>query len=479
MTNKKMIIINVITIFVCFLVGGLISWKSFYSISQNVKNFFKAYDIEIANLITNRVVEDLNNKLVTPTVIAENMANDNSFIDVIKKHDGDLIIKYLAYLQNHFECSTTFFADDSDYMYYTYSGKLSNVKKGRSTTEWYWKLRNSSQVLKTEIASNRQKNSILTVYVDYKVFDLNNKILGICGVGFELKDMMSIFEKYNSKHGVDVYLVKDGKLQLGTKNDENDFNYQNGLTNSNKSGECIFRYDENGGYSISKYVPSIDSQIIITRTGKADGVYSVVESSRVVIYQYIIAIIVSILIMNTIAFLIFFYRERKDLFLKTKIDRMTGLFNKTGFRDESEKILNLDHDSIAFIFLDLDNFKSVNDKLGHAIGDKAIIDAANSISSILRKEDLKGRFGGDEFCVCIKDISEDSLRMKLENLVSKLSKTYCENSLEVSVTGSVGCIYYETNHQLDFDKLMKEADELLYDVKKNGKNSYLLKKNNL
>lgn len=167
-------------------------------------------------------------------------------------------------------------------------------------------------------------------------------------------------------------------------------------------------------------------------------------------------------------------REREKLKEQSQKDSLTGLYNKEAFKQLCTEYLNKNQEQdCAVIFLDLDNFKSVNDVLGHMIGDKAIIDAAQKLKTVFSSYDFIGRFGGDEFCVLVKNITKEALENKMQWLVGMLKHTYKEGEEEVSITASVGVAYTRLSGY-DFRKLLEYADTALYEVKENGKNQYII-----
>lgn len=155
------------------------------------------------------------------------------------------------------------------------------------------------------------------------------------------------------------------------------------------------------------------------------------------------------------------------------IDELTGLYR----RDSFIKILTERNKTItpekmgALILIDLDGFKEVNDQLGHALGDRALIDAAVSLKSVLRKDDLVGRLGGDEFLVYLEGIKDiNGVKKCATKLNEVLTNTYEKDGKVVQVTASMGVVLYDKN--IPFKELYERADEELYKVKLSSKNSY-------
>lgn len=163
---------------------------------------------------------------------------------------------------------------------------------------------------------------------------------------------------------------------------------------------------------------------------------------------------------------------REELKQKSRIDGLTGLLNKAAFFEEAKAWLNeADGVNTALIFIDVDNFKMINDQLGHMTGDQAIKDVAKKLLVIFSNYDLIARFGGDEFCILLKDIQAETLKEKLAWTVEKLRAVYSADQTEVRCSASVGaaCTY---GRKTELEQLLDCADKALYYAKEHGKNQF-------
>ena len=163
-------------------------------------------------------------------------------------------------------------------------------------------------------------------------------------------------------------------------------------------------------------------------------------------------------------------------------DKLSSLLNKSAFERRSREYLMRDgrERMSALIIIDLDNFKEVNDKLGHMTGDLAIQDAAKKISLIFSERDFLGRFGGDEFCVLMrfdegltKEIVLKIINAKAGDLTRALKEEYFNEEQSVSVSASVGISLFPEGGKT-YEDLFLVADQALYDVKQHGKDGYRL-----
>jgi diguanylate cyclase (GGDEF)-like protein len=154
----------------------------------------------------------------------------------------------------------------------------------------------------------------------------------------------------------------------------------------------------------------------------------------------------------------------------SRLDALTGLLNSRSFYKVSSAKLNLCNRNILPItlaFIDLDNFKQANDTFGHLHGDKLLSLVADIFKKNLRSCDLIARMGGDEFAILLPATDASGANQALEKIRSLIEES--PDFACCAVTASIGGIT-TTNFQNDFEKLLKTADDLMYTVKKKGKN---------
>ena len=156
-------------------------------------------------------------------------------------------------------------------------------------------------------------------------------------------------------------------------------------------------------------------------------------------------------------------------------DALTGLPNRLLARARFDQFIELckrNNEHIALIFIDLDNFKTVNDSLGHAAGDTLICEVANRLKNSVRASDTVSRQGGDEFLIILGgQANQESVATVAAKIVEMMSVPYKINSLEISATCSLGISLYPDNG-LDFESLLKHADMAMYKAKESGRNTF-------
>lgn len=154
----------------------------------------------------------------------------------------------------------------------------------------------------------------------------------------------------------------------------------------------------------------------------------------------------------------------------SRTDPLTSLFNGRAFYEEAERILALGRrygHEVTLAYIDLDNFKVVNDTLGHHAGDDVLRRTAEVIRQCIRKGDVSARLGGDEFAVLLPETGPDGGQALLERLRSLLAETFAGSPCPV--TASVGAVSFAASPR-DVDELVHRADAAMYAAKSTGKN---------
>ncbi len=156
-------------------------------------------------------------------------------------------------------------------------------------------------------------------------------------------------------------------------------------------------------------------------------------------------------------------------------DSLTDLPNRTLFDRELAKVLSRvakTQEILAVMFLDLDRFKTINDTLGHAIGDALLKSVVARLKNCIRSEDIIARWGGDEFTLLLPQIKtrEDASQIA-ERILTALKPSFDIEGHELHITSSIGIAVFP-HDALDADSLLKNADAALYWVKERGRNNY-------
>ena len=147
------------------------------------------------------------------------------------------------------------------------------------------------------------------------------------------------------------------------------------------------------------------------------------------------------------------------------IDDLTGLYNRRGFADLGEQYLKLSKRSgrgITMVYLDLDHFKTINDSLGHHVGDRALMKVADILKTTFRRSDIIARLGGDEFGVLALEASVESSEVLIERLRERVEEFNRSGRGPYQLSVSIGMARHEGDMRIRLDELVEEADNAMY-----------------
>lgn len=163
--------------------------------------------------------------------------------------------------------------------------------------------------------------------------------------------------------------------------------------------------------------------------------------------------------------------ELKELAMK---DSLTCLYNHALLLELLEKELTkqqINNSNISFVMIDVDYFKNLNDEYGHLAGDKVLKEISSILKSSVRKGDIVGRYGGEEFSIVLSGLNKrdafllcERIRENIENFIFNIgSKT-------IKITISIGIYFKDSKEQISAEQIIQKADEELYNAKNNGRN---------
>ncbi len=299
--------------------------------------------------------------------------------------------------------------------------------------------------------SDFDSNSFLTVV------DSEGKVLGAAGA-------------VNSK------LLKDGNLleAIRPENAEQARTIKNRLDNGSRGTTAVTVQGESCTLA---YVPFGENHwevILGVSQGYVDKQISLQwENTKDMLTYLIIAIFVFICLVVGINIVskIRNNEKKKELENKADTDLLTGLTNKLATERKIKAYMQQHPNSQSMLFiLDIDNFKKINDTMGHAFGDEVLRSLGQQIGAIFRATDIIGRVGGDEFMIFLKGVSDkDAVRKEAKKVEQFFKNFQAGEYVKYAATASIGVAIFPQEGN-DFETLYKAADQGLYKAKKRGKN---------
>ncbi|MCU7807603.1 MAG: EAL domain-containing protein [Candidatus Thiodiazotropha sp. (ex Semelilucina semeliformis)] len=168
-------------------------------------------------------------------------------------------------------------------------------------------------------------------------------------------------------------------------------------------------------------------------------------------------------------------QQEEHILHQANFDALTGLSNRFLALDRLSQLVSeakRNRECVAVLFLDLDDFKKINDTMGHEAGDKLLIEAATRLRSVVRASDTVGRLGGDEFIVLLSGITDGTDAIPVsENILARFRDTFSIDGRELVLTTSIGIAAYPVDGNCA-SELLRNADSAMYHSKEHGRNTY-------
>lgn len=171
------------------------------------------------------------------------------------------------------------------------------------------------------------------------------------------------------------------------------------------------------------------------------------------------------------------WRDNERLAIESNTDGLTKILNRKGFFYAIRPLSYLaqrNHLHVAVAMADIDDFKKVNDEHGHQTGDGVLVQVARLIRTNIRKSDIVGRYGGEEFCIFILYSEKGSL-MKMAEKIRKAVEEGTRSETPITISIGIGTGFIEKDADVEIDQLIRQADKCLYEAKSSGKNRVVLR----
>jgi len=470
--NSQYSIIVKILIFLIVLSLSVSITNYLYSLS-NVQKQIKTQSLPLS---LDNIYTVIQKNIVEPSLVSSMMSNDtfvHSWLNDDNVKDDD-IINYLNSIKNKYNMFNTFLVSNKTKKYYTQDGLIEVINKDNKNNKWYFDFQNSNNTHEINIDLNNKLSNSFIMFINYKIFYKNN-FIGVTGVALETQYINNMLKQFRKKYNLKVtFFDKNGEVVLFEKGYNNYINlnadmvlkkYKNKII-SKKSNMLEIKKDNEKLFINTRYIPELDLYLIVE--AKLD-VYK-----QNLLNVFYINLLISVIVISFITYIL--YKIIKNYNSKLEYmaynDSLTNLFNRRYFENELTKVIanhkrnNLD---FCIVFLDLDNFKLINDTFGHDIGDKVLINIANILKESLRQTDLIARWGGEEIVILLTNISINEAEVLTENIRIKIQNSKTNNKLlNTNVTASFGLTQFKNGD--DGDIIVKRADEAMYISKTSGKN---------
>lgn len=466
--KSKLITILCFILFTGFLCVNLINYFS-------VKKTMRENEIYGSLPLTrDNIYTEIQRDLMRPVFVSSLMAHDTFLKDWVLEGEQStgMVEKYLQEIKNKYGFFTAFFVSEKSGKYYYHDGVLKKIKMGDEHDVWYYNFKALYKDYDIVIDENQAEENTLTVFINHRLNDYNNNLLGVTGVGLELQRITNLLSAYQVKYDRDIYLVdREGNIQMhpGGKTLADNIYNEEGLRDVAKDALTVseisgFYEYERGGDNIFltvRYIEELDWFLFVENNQSKS-----LEGLRKNLWQNMfLGFFVSILVILINIFTVNFFQSRLEKMAST--DELTGLLNRRAFENEfrrAEAFAEKNGTAFSIILFDLDGFKVINDTCGHGTGDEILKKVTATANEKIRQVDIFARWGGDEFIILAYGGEEIAVAIA-ERIRAGINLISCGDAPKVTV--SCGVSKYIPGESMD--SLIKRADEALYEAKKTGR----------
>lgn len=475
--KNRILIVTAALMFLGLIVTSYSSYRfaRSHAMEQLVKNELP--------LASDNIYSEVQRDLLGPQLVSSLMANDTFLKDwlLAGEKDQEAIKRFLAKIKSEYSTFTSFLISDQTYNYYNAEGLLKQISKDEPRDNWYFRVKNMPTQSELNVDKSLAHNDALTIFINYKILGYNGEFLGATGVGLNTQHVQQVLRSYREKYGNKVFFINpEGDIILhDTKSKELSGNIKaiEGLSAiaakilSNAHGdEAVQTYT----YEQNKHTFVLNTRFIkelgLTLAIAGDVDQKTIEHNKTPWFDIIIWLLVISGVMIIMLWVINQLQSKLQDFAWH--DDLTAILNRKGFNqryNEIEKSYQRHQKPFSLLLMDIDHFKSINDKHGHAKGDLVLKTITDVLNTQIRPADILARWGGEEFVLLLPETTGElasGIAKRIRKEVA-LSKELTEITGD-AVTLSIGLCQHKAG--LSMDENLAIADQYLYKAKDYGRN---------
>lgn len=431
-------------------------------------------------LTRDNIYSEIQADIMRPIFVSSLMANDTFLKDWAIDGENGIknIQKYLFEIKEKYNFFTSFFISEKTKKYYHFNGINKEISINDPHDVWYYDFINSNIEFSLDVDINQASNNALTIFINHRLNDYNGNLLGITGVGLQMDKMTEILKKYQTKYHRNIYLIDHkGVIQVHLNQSYieklkiNDLPGINSLVDKilvTSSHSDIFEYDNGEKHVLltTRYIPEFNWFLVVEQDQNEalSGILNNFKRSMIFAF-FIVLIVISIYI-----FTVNYFQSKLENMAVT--DKLTGAFNRRELEFSFGKTLKAaqkNNSPLSVILIDIDNFKIINDKYGHLIGDLIIKEVVKIINKCIRDNDLLVRWGGDEF-LTLTPSPLDTATTVAERIRETIESQELFSDKQELIKVTISCGIAQFTLSDDVDTLTKRADDALYLAKEKGRN---------
>jgi diguanylate cyclase (GGDEF)-like protein len=429
-------------------------------------------------LTSDNIYTEIQKDLVRPIIISSMMASDTFLRDwvISGEQDAEKVVRYLREIKSRYGAFTSFFVSEKSRIYYQTEGVLKKVSLDEPRDAWYFRVREMKAPYEINMDPDLANKDALTIFINYRVLDYGGDYIGTAGVGLTVDAVRKLITDYQQRYQRNIYFVdKKGNIPLFGKETAitgTSIYAKEGLSGiaarilQDGAGDFQYRSGDLDYLLNVRFIPELNWYLFVERVEN-----EALEGIRNTLYLNLaICLLITTIVLFATSLTINRYQGRLEKMATT--DKLTGLANRRAFDmlvPQAIREQKRANTSLIAILVDIDNFKTVNDSLGHLAGDSVIRQVAETIKGTLRDSDIICRWGGEEFLIVIKGVTEAQGLQLAEKIRATVESTiFSVSDKTVPVTISLGIAVHKADETTD--QLILRADKALYAAKDAGRN---------
>lgn len=431
-------------------------------------------------LTGDNIYSELQKDLLRPVFISSLMARDTFVRDwvIAGEQDPGAMARYLNEIRTQYNTITSFFVSERTRTYYYYGGKLKQVHEDEPRDRWYFRVRDMKQLYETNVDPDMANRDTMTVFINHRVLDYHNNLIGVTGVGLTLEKVSKLIDSYQARFHRRIFFVSEsGEVMLrgstGVERSHLKLDDMPGIRNIasqiTKAGEQQVRlqYKRKGSvvHVNSRFIPELGWYLVVEQDEAAE----LAPLRQMALVHVLISLLVTLAVLGLTWYAIRYYQRSLEQMAST--DKLTGLYNRQALDallDQAVKDVKRNGGTLSIVVLDIDRFKEINDRHGHSAGDTVIVAIADLLKSRLRQNDIVARWGGEEFLLLLRNCPGDEALRIAQEIRHAIAETDIALPREtVRVTLSGGIAEYVAGESAN--ALFVRADEALYRAKVSGR----------
>ena len=474
--NYKVVVL--ISFFLFILSVG--SSVSYYLVSMN--SMEKQLRTQSLPLSIDNIYTDIQKHIIEPYLVASMMASDTFMKDwLINEEENTLKIRrYLDSIKNKYGMLVSFLVSEKSQNYYTQDGLIETITEEKPINKWYFDFKQIEEKHEINLDLNDNIADTVIMFINFKILDDNFHYLGATGVGIKISYINEMLKKFRNKYSLKVmFLDKDGNIILseahkyGSIENIADFPQYRALKEKiliNDSSQLEYKYNGSSYLLNTKYIKELDIHLLVearlddfTHATKSNFYINLIIS---LLFTFVIAVIIMRIVKG--------YNQKLEEL--ADFDPLTKIPNRRYFTETMKHYFSLTkrtNKPLSLLFIDIDDFKLINDSLGHALGDEVLKEFAYILNTNTRESDVCARWGGEEFVLALMNTN-----LEEAHIIAQKINTILETSIKLKtliphgLTISTGITQFLETDTLD--SFVSRADNAMYKAKQNGKNQVYL-----